>query len=169
MRVYGQLKSDGLSSNAYSLTGSIKSVEFEVLLGILKKVESKNATLLTVWTFLISSMLVFSTVGMDSGRLSNSSMAWAMIVASIPFLLFSLSGTHQLDNFSEPVKSAERCDRTLQEKMVEELMLDALRKEQMFFISKLGAQILLLVFFGVGFLSLLLTSQCNALCLAQVR
>lgn len=114
-----------------------------ILLGILKKVEAKNASLLTMWSLMITSIVAFSALKFPK-ELSGE-LVWLLILA-ILFLFSCLVGMRQVDQvhykqLSGRVDSAKR--------LQDELICDMLTKEAAFRFAHTGA------FFYVGIAMLL--------------
>jgi hypothetical protein len=118
--------------------------EHEILLGILKKVEAKNGVMATIWALFLGSITA-SVFGVSSAEnCPAKSIAFAQtgamfIIAGVPFIIASILGTRQIDNFSmlrwSKVSKSSNSARILQAQLLE----DAILKEEFLWISRSGA------------------------------
>ena len=116
-----------------------------ILLGILKKVEAKNATMVAVWSFIVSALVAGLSFEKDEAFQMTAAL---FIVAVAPFLFAAIGGTRQLDNHSQATRCCsgkESYPKVLQR----ELMNDLLLKEAYFAFSRTGAYVVLLVMVGL--------------------
>ena len=117
--------------------GLLSGEQHEVLLGVLKKVEAKNAVLATFWSIVMAALVAFafSRSSTDSYMLPT-----VLIVVCAPFLMSILYCAVQLDQIHANRTLAGSCDDvTVAKKMQEALMHDLLKKEAAFRFSFLGA------------------------------
>jgi len=121
--------------------------EHEVLLGILKKVEAKNGVMATIWALffgsITASVFAVSSAASDAPdapeKIAFAQAGAMFIVAGVPFIVASIFGTRQLDNFSTlrwpKVSKSSSSARKLQAQLLE----DAILKEEVLWMSRLGA------------------------------
>jgi hypothetical protein len=120
------------------------AAEHEILLGILKKVEAKNGVMAAIWALFFGSITasVFggaAGLGRDADAIALAQSGALFIVAGVPFIIASISGTRQIDNFSRLkwpiVNKSSSSARILQAQLLE----DAILKEEFLWISRRGA------------------------------
>ncbi|MGR3632205.1 MAG: hypothetical protein ACU0A8_08835 [Limimaricola soesokkakensis] len=138
LEAYAQMKGEGFQEFGPGLM--LTTGQHEVLLGILKKVEAKNAALTTFWVFGLGSLLSFSV---SNGTILNRNPGFAISLSVLffPFLVASIAGMKQLDQFhlwrlrSDKLQGGEG----LSMRMQMALMLDLRSKELLYRASHLAA------------------------------
>lgn len=127
--------------------------EHEILLGILKKVEAKNGVLATIWSLFFAGIITAASAGFyleTQSEAATNAKAFAatsslFIIMGIPFLVASIIGTRQIDNFLvgswQNVRDVRKSSILLQDA----LMKDALLKEEMLWISQRAAVLYALI------------------------
>jgi hypothetical protein len=121
----------------YANAASLHPAEHEILLGVLKKVEAKNSTLLTAWVFVGAALL--AAVSMETRTLMLEIYA-GMTLVLIPFVLSSLCGVRQLDQ-EEFAKFSTNSHAAWVIDGQRALILDMLQKEALFRFSSQGAKL----------------------------
>jgi hypothetical protein len=122
-------------------------MRFAILLGILKKVETKNGVMATIWAIMIAALAILS----QATNKENEALDIALMAYSAPFLFLSILGTRQLDNYSSDHIHTEEAAanspwlHTYAASLRTALVKDALLKEEMLFISQKGAQVLIVL------------------------
>ncbi|WP_339693889.1 hypothetical protein [Celeribacter baekdonensis] len=147
---YGRLKSTQGQQFPFRNGKFVSNVEFEVLLGILKKVEQKNSVLIAIWGLIYAALGAVFAGAVFSDRPLPLAL-WivvALAVAGMPFVVASIVGIRQVDNFDSPFADPEK-NKWSEEKQIEamqaELISDVLRKEEMFFLSRTGCLLFLVL------------------------
>ncbi len=136
---------DGVASKQREQNSAIAllpSREHKVLLGILKKVEAKNATMVTIWTFIDASIITAVASSKDDAFRQTAIL---FLFASLPFILAGIYGSRQIDSFSRAFLRTEKTELDLACEMQKELMDDALRKEDALYFSRRGAMLFVVV------------------------
>lgn len=108
--------------------------QHEVLLGILKKVEAKNASLFSALTFVSAATVAVS--GLDAFDEHKGVLA-ALFLFTLPCLWASLRGMRQVDQKDMPAKPSSSRERAVV--MQRMLMDDLLQKEAAFDFAYKGA------------------------------
>ncbi|RWR51022.1 hypothetical protein EOW65_05560 [Sinirhodobacter ferrireducens] len=117
--------------------GLLSGGQHEILLGVLKKVEAKNAVLATFWSIVMAALVAFA-FSSSCERLGVFPISLVAVCA--PFLTAILLCAVQLDQIDANRTLASSCeDMVVAQKMQEALMLDLLKKEAAFRFSWLGA------------------------------
>jgi hypothetical protein len=119
--------------------GALHPKEHAILLGILKKVEAKNAALMRMWTFISAALL--SIIFVERGELEWLAMfLCGLLLLCLPFLVATLVGVRQIDQIDFwRLTNAGLRDEALCTRMQEALMQDVLCKESLFRFALLGA------------------------------
>lgn len=149
LKAYAYLKSDkAVSFKAARKPISVLSAEeHEILLGVLKKVEAKNGTMVTFWALITSGLIAFMVSSFSDREVFGVSAV--LFVGLIPFLVAALRGTRQIDNFSSPFTGRLKVDKHTPAEMQKELLDDVLMKENCLFVTQRGAVIYLIVAGGL--------------------
>jgi len=114
-----------------------------ILLGILKKVEAKNASLFRALTFIATVTIAVS--GTSDILCLNSLTMGGFLFACIPLIFASLRGMRQLDQWDFRVLS--RCTSNVTDRMQRDLCHDLLVKEACYGFAYRGSY--LLIFAGL--------------------
>ena len=124
---------------------SLSGEEQEILLGILKKVEAKNSSLVRVWTFFAAGLLALLTrIECDPRR----EYVTCALILSVPFLLASIRGMYQVDQVDTDEIFERNNESDQQEEMQKALMNDLRCKETVFSFSYKGAQLFAIALFA---------------------
>ena len=136
--------------------------EQKILLGILKKVEAKNSSLVRLWTFFAAGLLALLTrIECDPRR----EYVICALILIVPFLLASIRGMYQIDQIdTDKIFERFEVEEDQQNEMQKTLMDDLRCKETVYAFSYKGAQcfaVVLLVFSG-SLLICPLESNCSS-------
>ena len=157
---YASLKGAPVASTENA--SRLDEVAHEVLLGTLKKVEAKNASLTTLWVFLITSMLLLATSEALKEVAYIKELMSALIFVAFPFLLSSLAGMKQLDQIDANRILTSTCSaRDAALRMQNQLKRSLIAKETDFRFSYCGAAglVFILMLFCVAFVLNFIWSQ----------
>lgn len=139
IKAYTALKPCPVCSDAQDAGAALTGAEHEVLLGILKKVEAKNAVLATFWSIAVA-VVVAIGVSVDFKEAAMKYEFFCLFAVLVPFLISIVVAAKQLDQISTNRILARHSDeQAIRREMQEALMKDLLDKEAAFRFGWYGA------------------------------
>jgi hypothetical protein len=122
----------------------LPACQHEVLLGTLKKVETKNAALIQAWALFLTATVGLAAVSLSNVDASESGyfrlVLLTLVFLALPFLFAALRGMKQLDQYSfRRLRCGGSLEGQLPVRMQDGLLQDLLVKEACFRFSLCGA------------------------------